>query len=615
MERFARKLLSPASLIAAIAAAIVLGQGPGRWVHSAEPRIGAPTREREDSLSEPAPRGNERSPASDSIDQLFSQLDSPRYAVRTEAKAKLEALLTRPETAGPTAAGCRAALHRTDLSYEVRHQLVQWLKQLNEAAGAPTEADARNDEPIHLSHSELQREIAALTSESFARRQAARFRLSHAYRTPQTCVAAIEMLSEQLDSNVTDPADLGELRSAFEAATAQWLLTSSEVRLARPIGPDRIERWVSLISMSTDANDPLGQLRLQAAIAQVHVAMADERTTASVVEALQRKLAGPLPARAHAALVELAELARPAMVAEYWAGGRQQGEQHLLVGVPSQAPGAARPSHFDRIDDQWARCVSGNTLSPGLYPSNVAIPHPMSEEAFFHLVNLPRPRDRLAYPYRTRQDDAARLKQISRRTVNRMLDPPRPLTEAETIMLAQLDSGEVARFAGEYFASVADGPFPDHLGPLRLGGRPSRLGLVCAVLAERPDRRAAAGLLRAIERQRFAPPTSACPYRMEYLAALAIAQRDPWEGVDQWLAAQAGEMIDLVEDQRQDPPELAATAAALLIQRRQADRHGMGLYPVADPVLSALGIDGYRFAHADDRRRFLGWWKSQKVSP
>lgn len=613
MVRFVQRLLLAPPIAAAIACCATLGRLCP--LESAESRVPVPTIARNGSTAASAATDTAASLARAGIGDLLADLDSPRYWVRVAAKAKFEELLAQPETTAPVLAECRAALQQADLSFEVRRQLAHWLKQASKTATGPTETELTKDKPISLSHSDLQREIAALTSDSFARRQSARVRLSEAWGDAKTCIAAIEILSDQLDANVSDPADLMELRSAFEAAAAQWLLAQPETRLTHPVGPDRIERWISVISSTAESNDPLLQQRAMAAVAQLQVALADDRSTQRATEALQKKLAGPVAPQARQALADLAELARPAMVAEYWADRRHQGEQHLLVGVPSQAPGASRPSHFDRIDDQWAHCVSGNTLSPGLYPSNVAVPHPMSEEAFFHLVNLPRPRDRLAYPHRAKQDDSARLKQISRRTFNRMLDPPRPLTEAETIMLAQLDSSEVARFAGEYFAKVTDGPFPDHLGPLRLGGRPSRFGLLCAVLAEQPDRRAAPGLIKAIEQRRFAPPTSACPYRMEYLAALAIAQRDPWEGADQWLAAQAAEAIDLVEDQRQHPPELAATAAALLLQRRQAARDGMGLYPVADPVLSALGIEGCRFAHPDDRLRFAAWWKAQKAAP
>jgi len=614
MVRSAQQLSSLAPLFAAsFACWAVLGQPCP--LESAESQVPVPTIARDASAASSAATNGAASSARAGIGDLVAQLDSPRYLVRAEAKAKIEELLARPETASAILAACRAALQRDDLSFEVRRQLTQWVEQAAQAADGTAESESKTGDPITLSIPDVQREVAALVSDSFARRHSARYRLAAAFRDPQTCTAAIAILSDQLDSNISDPADLRELRSALGAAFAQWLLAQPEKQLAHPVGPDRIERWISVISSSAESNEPILQQRAMAAVAQLQLALADDRSTKLATEALQRTLAGPLAPKARQALAELAELAHPAMVAEYWAHGRHQGEQHLLVGVPSQAPGAARPSHFDRIDDQWAHCVSGNTLSPGLYPSNVAVPHPMSEEAFFHLVNLPRPRDRLAYPYLSRQDGAIRLKQISRRTLKRMLDPPRPLTEAETVMLAQLDSGEVARFAGEYFASVADGPFPDHLGPMRLGGRPSRFGLLCAVLAERRDRRAAPGLLKAIEQRRFAPPTSACPYRMEYLAALAIAQRDPWEGVDQWLAAQSAEAIDLVEDHRHNPPELAATAAALLLQRRQAARDGMGLYPAADPVLAALGIEGFRFAHADDRQRFAAWWKSQKATP
>jgi GNAT superfamily N-acetyltransferase len=39
----------------------------------------------------------------------------------------------------------------------------------------------------------------------------------------------------------------------------------------------------------------------------------------------------------------------------------------------------------------------------------VAIPNPLRENAFFHLVNLPPPRRRMAYAYHVKRDEAGRL--------------------------------------------------------------------------------------------------------------------------------------------------------------------------------------------------------------
>ena len=43
-------------------------------------------------------------------------------------------------------------------------------------------------------------------------------------------------------------------------------------------------------------------------------------------------------------------------------------------------------------------------------------------------------------------------------------------------------------------------------------------------------------LIEAIDNGNFLPPTSREPYHLQWLAALAIAQRDPWPEVDDWLA-------------------------------------------------------------------------------
>ena len=90
---------------------------------------------------------------------------------------------------------------------------------------------------------------------------------------------------------------------------------------------------------------------------------------------------------------------KPELVAEFWQGGHQTGEQHLVVGVPTLSPNAMKPTHFDRADDRVAHYVSGNSLSPGDYPVGEAFPHPLVEHGFFHLVNLPTPRRRMAYLY------------------------------------------------------------------------------------------------------------------------------------------------------------------------------------------------------------------------
>jgi len=335
-----------------------------------------------------------------------------------------------------------------------------------------------------------------------------------------------------------------------------------------------------------------------------------------VKRALRSRLADGTDAETAVQLRRLLELTRPAMVAEYWRARHHEGKQHLLVGVPSMSPGAICPSHFDRIDDEVAHCVSGNNLSPGDYPVGVAFPHPRQSGSFFHLVNLPTPRQRLEYKIHVGTNEAQRLAAISRRTLDRILAEKRTLDEQELIMLGQLDPEELARFVGKYFRLVEDQPLP-HPQPSaaflrnRTGGRPSRFGMICVWLATDACKDAAPGLLEAIEESRFRPPTSLAPYRLHWLAALSIAVRDPWPEVDAWLADRIGDNEVLV-DGRPDGPELGATAAAVLLRRRGQAGSQFGLQGAADPLMQQWGIDGYRFSSDDARENLQQWWEQQR---
>ena len=130
-------------------------------------------------------------------------------------------------------------------------------------------------------------------------------------------------------------------------------------------------------------------------------------------------------------------------------------------------------------------------------------------------------------------------------------------------MLNQLDPAEVSRFAGKYFFVVDDGQLV-RSGPARLGGRPSRFGMICAWLAIDGSKDAMPGLAKAIAKNRFVPPTLLAPYRLDLLAALSIAARDPWPEVNAWLADRLGESELLVEG-RSAAAEIGATAAAVLL--------------------------------------------------
>lgn len=550
---------------------------------------------------------------------ILAGLDSTRAGIRAQAEQRLRQMRADPSVAGCLDEYVRRSLWRTDLSYETRRILAS-LQPLDQPSGkaAPEQASASStpDQPPRLSKAEVRQEIEALLDDHFARRAAARHRLAVAFRNPSSCAAAIDAMRSIIRGSELDLAAIREIRNAWEAALAGWVVASQpEPRLEEWSRGELVE-CLERLTAAVNSASALAPERAALSVLHFECALADPLGLAVAVDVLQEWSDRSISPEVRPVIEQLREWTKPAMVAEYWSEGRHLGEQHMLVGVPSQVPGAARPSHFARIDDRWAECVSGNSLSPGQYPTHVAIPHPMSESAFFHLVNLPTPRRRLAYRYTSKLDDSRRLVEISRRTIDRFLDPPRPLTEPETVLLGLLDPAEVGRFVEKYFFQVEDGPFnqSDPAQP-RLGGRPSRLGLVCAILAKKGDRRSLSGLMRAIAQGRFRPPTSDCPYRMEYVALIAVAGRDGRDDALRCLIEIVDNCSNLAEDGRAAPPEVGPTAAAVVLKHVRTDPIEFGLVRVNDSVLESVGVEGYRSTTPDYIDRFRQWWRTRQSIP
>jgi len=533
---------------------------------------------------------------------LLKELDSNQFETRTRAAARIEQLVARPELGELLATEFQQALLRPEVSFEVRSNLRRWQGRLPKVALRPPET---------ITPAELDRLIGQLDADAYGTRLGATQRLLWLVENPKLVQPVMNRLKQRLaDTNL--PYDAWQrIEAARQLVRGAWLQSDQDAGQLPPVSDRQIGQWIDALARPAPADEESKQ-RLARQIAEQELldVLARDDHVPRVVRALRARLAGPVDPQAAAKLAELLDLTRPALVAEYWTGRQQAGEQHLLVGVASQAPVAVRPSHFDRIDDQVAHCISGQSLEPGDYPVHVAFPHPQTASAFFHLINLPTPRRRMAYAYYVKTDEAARLAAISRRTLDRVLAEKRLLGERELAMLAQLSPAEVSRFAGRYFLLVDDAPL-DAAGRERIGSRPSHHGMICGQLAAEGTKDAVPGLLQAMGKGRFLPPTSQSPYRLEYLAALSIAIRDPWPEVDAWLAGQVRQTEPLLEYRSGDRPELGATAAALLLKRHQQTLQSFDLQPAGDPLLMQLGIDGYRFGSAQGRGKVQEWWEQE----
>jgi hypothetical protein len=447
--------------------------------------------------------------------------------------------------------------------------------------------------------------------------------------SPKACCGIMLRLKDRVRGEELSPDASRWLVPAYERARAAWLMSRPGECELPPVSKEQIAAWIDDLAQ---AEPPPGAESIEPIHRRAEEELSDllarQDTVAKVTEALQTRLAGgDLDTAAAERLQRLADLTRPAMVAEYWIGRRHRGVQHLLVGVPSLGPGAARPSHFDRIDDKTAHCVSGQNLSEGDYPVGVAIPHPNQRGALFHLVNLPTARRRLAYAYHLKTDEPKRLAELTRRTAEHWLGRRTRLSELELALLPGLDPREVSRLAGELVNTVEDERTPEQhvpMVPYQPGlpmprVHPTRLvrrhhATICTVLAVEGTREAVPGLLKAIGADRFAPPDARAPERMEWIAALAIAGRDPWPEVDAWLAGLV-ERTELLVIGRPDAPELGATAAGLLLRRHGRTSGEFGLEPAEDRSVAAYRIEGYRFAGPASREKVRRWWERQQGEP
>jgi hypothetical protein len=465
-----------------------------------------------------------------------------------------------------------------------------------------------------------------LDSDRSAERDAAGRRLE----AMLTHVALVSPMLQRVKQRLADARLNRHTRGALEAvldrARAAWVGSEPASVPLPPLSDEQMGRWLDDVAIKEPA-DAAGRLKRDTAHRELIDLIVRDDTRERLLALVAKRLAASDDAAAGARLREIADFARPAMGAEVW--GHQMADeetgqladwnhrqhitvQHLLVGVPQMAETALRPTHFDRIDDQTAHCVSGNALSPGDYPVDVAIPNPNpGTELMYYLVNLPTPRRRLAYEYHLRRDEAERLLEISGRTLDHFVKTRRVLDETHAMMLCQLDPGAVSRFAGAYFQAVPDQRMPDAQG--KPTGELTLHVTVASMLCVVGTHEAVPALEKLARRKDLPKPNYESPFQMPWIAALAIARRDPWPGVDEWLAGLVGESEPLVVNA--DPiVDLGATAAGLLLERHQVSPFSFELEPAGNDAFERSRFAGYHFSSDAGRQKVRQWWEKQKAT-
>ena len=542
------------------------------------------------------------------LPQRLHELDSSSYPIRCRAARCLEGWVGSPELASVLAEEFQRSILQPDLPLEARFRIMLWRSRL---------PAVRIDPPPSESRADLQRLVAQLGDDSYAARTGASERLQWLAGSAKLAPTILLLLKQRLN----DPALSEDLYRRVEDVRgviwATWFTNDPGDRFLPPATSAQVAHWLDDLVRAGSNRDFNLSLSRRIARQNLMDAMAQDADLPRIKAAIDSRLQGKLSVEAEDDLKELSDMTRPAIVAEFWSQYQQTLEQHLIVGQPSYAPGAAHPSYFDRADEREAHCASGNALLPGNYPVGAAFPAPnwkkADPDAVVHLVSLPTPRRQIAYSYYVKTDPVERLTRISRRTLDRILAEKKLLNDQELGMLGQLDAREVSKFAARYFYLVDDGAVEEEVDSLystsrkHLGSESSRFGSVCAQLAIDGTRDALPGLVDAIRQKRFLPPTPLAPYRLEWLAAFSIARRDPWPGVDIWLAENI-ENRQTLDAGHNESAEIGPTAAGLLLERNHESPGAFGLISAADPHLLDYKVSGYTYAAADDVQKVRKWW-------
>lgn len=554
------------------------------------------------------------------IAALVEGLDDDRFGVREESRRELIRVAADPATRDETLRLLWPRANDPKLPFETRETLRALVPP---DFAPPSTAETKPTRSTVPTESEIDGWLRDLDAASYAEREQAVTHLQAAAELPAAAGPLLWQLRREFAKAEPSPDALRRIRTIWEAALRTWVTT--EPPLWQPPVPSDAEITAAVDRLASAVHLPGVVDWLQPGIVaerEVQLLLSVDAAAPRVEAALKKKLEdAALNAAAVNRVDKLYVAARPAMAAEFWQDGRHHSTQHLLIGVPNQPEGAPRASLFDRCDDKVAHCVSGNSLSPGDHPVGIFFPHPseMQNRAQFHLVNLPTPRRRMAYAYEapangTSADellriDVRRRREITARTVARFFEEKRPLTEREIDMLALLDPVETARFVGKHLLSVDDERYDS--GSPQAFGNGSRHGWTCYILTTLAIPESGEAVAAAIDKDRVLPPTEEKPYRIDWVAALYLAETAPWRKVDDWLAAQLDrtEPISVREPQAAD---VGASCAARLLKRAGRDPSQFGLERHEFPELIDLENPGYRFTKPESRAEVKRWWNERR---
>ena len=526
-------------------------------------------------------------------------LDDNDFTTRQRAASQLARWSGDAVRAPVLARKAAAVLVSAETSFEVRAQLERLLKQL---PAAPA------DEASPPTAAEIPALFQRLRDDSCTVRDSAARRLAEMLRHPDLLAPIFVELKRRAAEPKLSSEGRRMLQPLLDAAREAWLLADPQtIVLPAPSDADVEQLVVELTTL--DETEAADRFRREQAEHELLDLIARDDTRERVLKILKVKIDNAADGATTTTLSNVADFARPAMAAEVWIDRVNIFVQYLIIGVPQHNEGTKNPTHFDRIDDKTAHCVTGNSLSEGDYPVRIAIGyHDPGSDRMFYLTNLPTPRSRLLYEYSVKRDEAVRLREISQRTLDEFMARKKSLDESQILVLAQLDPHVTSKFAARYLAEVEDDGLVTSVSELNF--QVSVHAGICYMLTRMGTHEVVPTLEKMARAGRFNREEGTL--HMAWIAALAIAQRDPWPGVDQWLGSLLEDRTPLITN-LDAPPQLGATAAAILLDHRGISSRPFGLDAI-EAVIGQARFIGYRYSSDKDRDDILRWWKKASTA-
>jgi predicted DNA-binding transcriptional regulator len=533
------------------------------------------------------------------VRKAIAALDDKAFVTRSRAARRLQALIDEHRWEPFLAGQFARVLLSPDTSLEVRARIELLSRQLPPAP--PT------SEQVRPTAAEIAPLLDRLHSDASAERDSAERRL----KAILSHVELIGPLWLELKCRAAEPALSSSSRRILEPLLDQareaWLLAEPADVPLPAVSTEQIALWIDDLTRLDDTH-PADRFRRALAEHELLDAIVRDDTQPRALQLLAESIAAAGDAASGTALRHIADFAKPAMAAEVWWNRAHITVQYLIVGVPQFNEMATRATHFDRIDETTAHCVSGNVLSEGNYPVRLAIPHPQGSEMMYHLTNLPTARRRLIYEFQVKREPALRLREISQRTLDHFLAQRTVLSETQVLMLGQLDPQLVSRFVGPYFYATPNEPLIAMT--TELANQSTIHGAICQVMTRVGTHEAVPALEQLARSGRLGEPTFESPYRIAWIAALAIAQRDPWPEMDAWLAKLIDEEKPLMIN-GDHQPDLGASAAGLLLDRHGVSTRCFALEAAGENAADRFRFVGYRFTSDKDRQDVKQWWEKE----